>query len=119
MQKLGSDNIDCRSSSLNVDASDRASYTFNTTIAGIEKADSCLLIGVNPRKTSPIINLGEKTQDLVSKSQVTDAAPPSKVLATAQTKPPLIRGSITNSVGDFNFITEDRLYHIQNDLNEI
>src|SRR5690606_31238303 len=56
MQKLGSDNIDCRNNMLNINAEDRASYTFNTTISGIEKADSCLLIGVNPRKTSPIIN---------------------------------------------------------------
>ncbi len=70
-------------------------------------------------KTVPTGKPLAKTQDLASTSQVTDAAPSSKVLATAQTKPPLIRGSTTNSVGDFNSITKDRLYHISNDFNEI
>jgi NADH-quinone oxidoreductase subunit G len=56
MQKLGSDNFDCRLKGENFTSSDRASYLFNTTIAGIEEADSCLLIGTNPRKEAPIIN---------------------------------------------------------------
>jgi NADH-quinone oxidoreductase subunit G len=34
----------------------RASYLFNTTIAGIEDADACLLIGTNPRWEAPIVN---------------------------------------------------------------
>ena len=70
-------------------------------------------------KTVPTGKPLAKTQDLASTSQITDAAPSSKVLATAQTKPPLIRGSTTSSVGDFNSITKDRLYHISNDFNEI
>ena len=69
-------------------------------------------------KTSPIINLGEKTQDLVSKSQVTDTARSSVVLATAQSKPPLIRGLDNKSVGDFNSIGI-RLYQKSNDYKEI
>ncbi len=56
MKKLGSDNIDCRLNGEKINASDRASYLFNTTIAGIEEADACLLIGVNPRKDAPILN---------------------------------------------------------------
>ena len=31
-------------------------YLFNTTIAGIEQADACLLVGTNPRWEAPIIN---------------------------------------------------------------
>ena len=69
-------------------------------------------------KTVPIINLGAKTQDLVSKSQVTDAALSSTVLATAQSKPPLIRGLDNKSVGDFNSIGI-RLYQKSNDYKEI
>ena len=56
MEKLGSNNIDCRPIGSKINASDRASYVFNTTIAGIEQADSCLLIGVNPRVTAPVLN---------------------------------------------------------------
>lgn len=53
---LGSNNVDCRLSGQKLNADDRASYLFNTTIAGIEEADVCLLIGVNPRKDAPILN---------------------------------------------------------------
>ncbi|MFT6346933.1 MAG: NADH-quinone oxidoreductase subunit G [Myxococcota bacterium] len=56
MEKLGSDNIDCRATGSQIDANDPASYSFNTTISGIDNADSCLIIGVNPRTTAPIIN---------------------------------------------------------------
>ena len=69
-------------------------------------------------KTVPTDNPLAKTQDLVSKSQRTDAAPSSTVLATAQSKPPLIRGSKTKTVGDFNSIGK-QLYHISDDFNEI
>mmetsp|Transcript_9051 Transcript_9051/g.27199 ORF Transcript_9051/g.27199 Transcript_9051/m.27199 type:complete len:526 (+) Transcript_9051:161-1738(+) len=34
----------------------RHNYMFNTTIAGIEISDVCLLIGCNPRKEAPILN---------------------------------------------------------------
>jgi NADH-quinone oxidoreductase subunit G len=32
------------------------SYRFNTTIAGIDQADACLIVGSNPRKEAAIIN---------------------------------------------------------------
>ena len=70
-------------------------------------------------KTVPTGKPLAKIQEAVSGSQVTEAAPSSAVLATAQTKPPLIRGSTTSSVGDFNSITKDRVYHISNNFNEI
>ena len=53
---LGSPNIDCRQDGARLDASSRASYLFNTTIAGIEDADAILLIGTDPRKEAPILN---------------------------------------------------------------
>ncbi|MDR2007358.1 MAG: NADH-quinone oxidoreductase subunit NuoG [Alphaproteobacteria bacterium] len=52
---LGSDNIDCRGG-VNFDTTDRGSYLFNTTIRGIEEADSCLIVGSNPRIEAPILN---------------------------------------------------------------
>ena len=68
-------------------------------------------------KTVPTGKPLAKTQDLVSKSQRTDLTR-SSILATANTKPPLIRGSTTSSVGDLNSIKQP-LYHISNDYNEI
>ena len=35
----------------------RCSYLFNTTIAGIEQADLCLLIGTNPRFEASLVNV--------------------------------------------------------------
>lgn len=56
MASLGSTNIDCRQDGAHLIPDVRASYLFNTTIADIEKADVCLLIGVNPRIEAPLIN---------------------------------------------------------------
>lgn len=56
MGRLGSPNIDCRQDGAALPAAPRPAYLFNTTIAGIEAADACLLIGVNPRSEAAIIN---------------------------------------------------------------
>ncbi len=56
MTALGSANIDCRQDGSRLSAGSRAGYVFNTTIAGIEDADACLLIGTNPRIEAPIVN---------------------------------------------------------------
>jgi len=56
MGAFGSTNLDCRQDGAALDATDRAAYLFNTTIAGIEKADVILLIGSNPRWEAPLIN---------------------------------------------------------------
>jgi NADH-quinone oxidoreductase subunit G len=56
MHAMGSRNIDCRQDGAALDPSVRASYLFNSTIAGIEQADSLLIIGANPRKEAPILN---------------------------------------------------------------
>jgi NADH-quinone oxidoreductase subunit G len=56
MHALGSRNLDCRQDGAAVDPGVRASYLFNSTIAGIEQADALLIIGSNPRKEAPILN---------------------------------------------------------------
>ena len=56
LEAAGSANMDCRSYGEQFDPSDRGSYLFNTTIAGIEQADFCLLVGTNPRHEAPLVN---------------------------------------------------------------
>ncbi len=56
MDGLGTPHIDCRQDGAKLDASDRGSYIFNSTISGIAQADACLIIGANPRWEAPIIN---------------------------------------------------------------
>jgi NADH-quinone oxidoreductase subunit G len=53
---LGAVSLDCRQDGAKLDPSCRAGYLFNTTIAGIEMADACLLIGTNPRWEAPLVN---------------------------------------------------------------
>ena len=53
---LGATSLDCRQDGARLDGSCRAGYLFNTTIAGIERADVCLLIGSNPRWEAPLVN---------------------------------------------------------------
>jgi NADH-quinone oxidoreductase subunit G len=53
---FGATNLDCRQDGARLDPAVRAGYLFNTTIAGIERADACLLIGTNPRWEAPLIN---------------------------------------------------------------
>ncbi|MAN79906.1 MAG: NADH-quinone oxidoreductase subunit G [Magnetovibrio sp.] len=56
MTSLGSANMDCRQDGSKVDPSQRASYIFNSTIAGIEDADALLIVGSNPRWEAPVLN---------------------------------------------------------------
>jgi NADH-quinone oxidoreductase subunit G len=56
LNKLGSKNHDCRQDGAVYDNSQRALYTFATSIKGIEEADLCLLVGCNPRTEAAIIN---------------------------------------------------------------
>ncbi len=53
---LGAVSLDCRQDGAKLDRRCRAGYLFNTTIAGIEAADTCLLIGTNPRWEAPLVN---------------------------------------------------------------
>ena len=55
--RLGVKNLDCRQDGAKLDPSlGRASYLFNTTIAGIEQADAILLVGTDPRMEAPVLN---------------------------------------------------------------
>lgn len=56
MTALGSPNMDCRTDSGVFNTDNRASYLFNSTIAGIDEADAILLVGVDPRHEATMIN---------------------------------------------------------------
>jgi NADH-quinone oxidoreductase subunit G len=57
MTRLGSANIDARQDGSALDPVwGRASYLFNATIAGIEKADALLIVGSNPRREAAVLN---------------------------------------------------------------
>ncbi len=56
MAALGSPHVDCRQDGAKLDPGNRAGYLFNTTIAGIEQADVCLLVGTNPRIEAAVLN---------------------------------------------------------------
>ena len=56
-EKLGVKNIDARQDGAKLDpAQGRASYLFNATVEGIDRADALLIIGANPRWESPVLN---------------------------------------------------------------
>ena len=57
MTRLGVRNLDARQDGCAIDPKwGRATYLFNATIAGIEKADALLIVGANPRKEAAILN---------------------------------------------------------------
>jgi NADH-quinone oxidoreductase subunit G len=55
--KLGSSNIDCRQDGSKLHPKfGRASYLFNSTIAGVDQADAILIVGSSPRYEAPVLN---------------------------------------------------------------
>ena len=56
MVAIGSSHMDCRQDGMAADPTVRASWLFNSTIAGIEDADACLLVGALPRREAAIVN---------------------------------------------------------------
>ena len=57
MGKLGSSNIDCRQDGSKLHPKfGRASYLFNSTIAGVDQADAILIVGSSPRYEAPVLN---------------------------------------------------------------
>lgn len=56
LDTLGIQNRDCRVDGAAHDPTSRAGYLFNTTIAGIEQADCCLIIGANIRSDAALIH---------------------------------------------------------------
>jgi NADH-quinone oxidoreductase subunit G len=67
MGALGSPNLDCRADAPQLDVSRPDFWRFNTTIAGIERADALLIIGCNPRHDSPVINARIRKRHLLGK----------------------------------------------------
>jgi NADH-quinone oxidoreductase subunit G len=53
---LGVAKLDCRQDGAPLGEGPRESWLFNTTIAGLERADAILLIGTNPRLEAPVLN---------------------------------------------------------------
>ena len=54
---LGSSRIEARQDGAIIDASARQNYVFNSGLAGIETADVVLLIGTDPRREAPLLNV--------------------------------------------------------------
>ena len=54
-QKFGSGNLECRQDGAKI-GGPRASYLFNSSIAGIDDADALLIIGSNPRIEAAVMN---------------------------------------------------------------
>ena len=107
--KPGSKSVDTQARSLEVE-------TFGEEIPKSIRVEAG---ATSAAKTAPAPKPLAKDQDLVSPSQKTDAEPPSEVLANAQTKPPLSRTDVNNSIGSRNSITGSKINQISNDFNEI
>jgi NADH-quinone oxidoreductase subunit G len=57
LSRLGSKSLECRQDGAKLDPGlGRASYLFNTSIEGIDRADAVLLVGTNPRLEASILN---------------------------------------------------------------
>jgi NADH-quinone oxidoreductase subunit G len=56
MSVLGVPHMDCRMDGATYDISSRSAYIMNSTIAGIDEADSILLVGTFPRHEAAMIN---------------------------------------------------------------
>ncbi|MCK5425885.1 MAG: molybdopterin-dependent oxidoreductase, partial [Emcibacter sp.] len=57
MGSLGSTTIDCRQDGAKYGGKHRVGYLFNSSIAGIDEAGACLLVGTNPRKEAAVLNV--------------------------------------------------------------
>jgi NADH-quinone oxidoreductase subunit G len=70
LEKKAIKNFDCRLNDEKINSSDDCSYLFNSTISGIDEADFCLLIGVNPRKDAPVLNARLRKRFLSKKIKI-------------------------------------------------
>jgi NADH-quinone oxidoreductase subunit G len=73
---LGATSLDCRQDGAKLDPRCRAGYVFNATIAGIEGADLCLLIGTNPRWEAPLVNARLRKRHLQGGFEIAAIGPP-------------------------------------------
>jgi len=56
LDAVGSPHRDCRQDGAAIDPAVRSGYIFNTTIAGVDRSDACLIVGSNPRWEAALIN---------------------------------------------------------------
>jgi len=75
MAALGSPHLDCRQDGARIDPASRAGYRFNTTIAGIEEADACLLIGTNPRREAALVSARLRKRHLMGGFKIAAIGP--------------------------------------------
>jgi NADH-quinone oxidoreductase subunit G len=68
--RLGSTRHECRQDGAPIDPASRAGYLFNSTLAGIERADVVLLVGSNPRWEAPLVNTRIRKAVRRNKAQV-------------------------------------------------
>jgi NADH-quinone oxidoreductase subunit G len=73
--KFKCNNLSANESGYKIDTSSRGNYLFNTSIAGIEKADLCLLVGANPRKAAPILNARIKKAQSLNNLKIANIGP--------------------------------------------
>ena len=76
MAALGSPHIDCRQDGSRLTSEPRSAYLFNTTIAGIEQSDFCLLIGTNPRIEASLVNARLRKRQRMGGYKVARVGPP-------------------------------------------
>ncbi|MGI9437587.1 MAG: NADH-quinone oxidoreductase subunit NuoG [Geminicoccaceae bacterium] len=76
MTALGSPHIDGRQDGSKLTGEPRCSYLFNTTIAGIEDADFCLLVGTNPRLEASLVNARLRKRQRMGGFTVARVGPP-------------------------------------------
>ncbi|MEO8925980.1 MAG: NADH-quinone oxidoreductase subunit NuoG [Caulobacteraceae bacterium] len=67
---LGVNNLDCRQDGGPLGHGRRESWLFNTTIAGLDRADVILLVGTNPRLEAPVLNARVRKLWLAGKTRV-------------------------------------------------
>ena len=76
LDELGSPHRDCRQLGAKLHPKNgRASYLFNSTIAGVDHADAVLLIGVNPRKEAAVLNTRLRKAWLYSRAKFASIGP--------------------------------------------
>jgi NADH-quinone oxidoreductase subunit G len=72
---LGSTRIESRQDGSSIDASARENYLFNSGLTGIETADVVLLIGTDPRREAPLLNVRLRKQAVRGLSKVYGIGP--------------------------------------------
>ncbi|HZV20433.1 MAG TPA: NADH-quinone oxidoreductase subunit NuoG, partial [Hyphomicrobiales bacterium] len=77
LHRLGSANLDCRQMGTKLHPRHgRASYLYNSTIAGTDQADAILLVGTNPRKEAAVLNARIRKAFLSRRAKIAMIGPP-------------------------------------------